>query len=124
LTPDDLRAAAEVHSELGPGYRDAVVESFLDKIGREIDARVDSRLDRVQDSKPHRHPRDLSVLLAILSIGMGIAITAITLSIGHGEALIEMVLGWAAIAFINYNYGRNHRPADDRQGDRRPGDRR
>jgi hypothetical protein len=108
-----------VHSELGPGYRDAVVESFLDKIGKEIDARVDNRLDRVQGSKPHRHPRDLSVLLAILSIGMGIAITAITLSIGHGEALIEMLLGWAAIAFINYNYGRNHRAADYRHGDRR-----
>jgi hypothetical protein len=32
LSPDDIRAAAETHAELGPDYRDAVVESFLAKI--------------------------------------------------------------------------------------------
>ena len=46
MTPEELRAAAEVNSELGPGYRDAVLESFLDKVGRDIDARVDARLGR------------------------------------------------------------------------------
>ena len=45
FTPDELRAAAEVNQELGPDYRDAVLESFLDKVGREIDARVDARLN-------------------------------------------------------------------------------
>jgi hypothetical protein len=46
MTPEELRAAAEVHNELGPGYHDAVLESFLDKVGRDIDARVDARLGR------------------------------------------------------------------------------
>ena len=46
MTPEELRAAAEVHTELGPGYHDAVLESFLDKVGRDIDARVDARLGR------------------------------------------------------------------------------
>ena len=46
LTPEEVRAAAEVHDELGPNYRDAVIESFLEKVGREIDARVDERVGR------------------------------------------------------------------------------
>jgi hypothetical protein len=44
LSPDDIRAAAEVHAEMGPEYRDAVVESFLAKIDQEIGARIDARL--------------------------------------------------------------------------------
>lgn len=44
LSPAEIRAAAEVHSELGPDYRDAVVESFLEKIDKEVGARIDARL--------------------------------------------------------------------------------
>src|SRR5258706_6355241 len=44
LLPDDVRAAAEVLAELGPDYHDAVMESFLAKVDREVDARVDVRL--------------------------------------------------------------------------------
>jgi len=29
LSPEEIRAAAEVHRELGPNYQDAVIESFL-----------------------------------------------------------------------------------------------
>ena len=44
LSPDDIRAAAEVHAELGPEYREAVVESFLAKIDSEIAANFRSNL--------------------------------------------------------------------------------
>src|SRR5260221_12138851 len=44
LSPEDIRAAAEVHRELGPEYSDAVVASFLEKVDREIAARVEARL--------------------------------------------------------------------------------
>ena len=43
LSPDEIRAAAEVHNELGPDYRDAVVESFLEKIDRDVGARIDAQ---------------------------------------------------------------------------------
>jgi hypothetical protein len=43
LSPDEIRAAAEVHNELGPDYRDAVVESFLEKIDKEVGARIDAQ---------------------------------------------------------------------------------
>jgi hypothetical protein len=44
LSAEDIRAAAEVHGELGPEYRDAVVESFLARIDQHIDARVEQQL--------------------------------------------------------------------------------
>ncbi len=44
LSPDEIRAAAAVHDELGPDYRDAVVESFLEKIDNEVGARIDAQL--------------------------------------------------------------------------------
>lgn len=52
LTAQDVRAAAEVHRELGPEYGDAVVESFLAKIDKQIEARVDERFAAV--TKPRR----------------------------------------------------------------------
>jgi hypothetical protein len=52
LTPDEIRAAAGAHHELGPDYQPAVIESFLEKVGREIDARVDARLAAGQVGQP------------------------------------------------------------------------
>lgn len=44
MSPEDIRAAAEVHRDLGPEYSDAVVASFLEKVDRELAARVEARL--------------------------------------------------------------------------------
>jgi hypothetical protein len=44
LDPQEIRAAAETHKELGPEYSDAVIESFLERVDREITARIDARL--------------------------------------------------------------------------------
>jgi hypothetical protein len=44
LSAQDIRAAAEVHRELGPDYDDAVVQSFLARIDEHIEARVEQRL--------------------------------------------------------------------------------
>jgi hypothetical protein len=44
VSPEDIRAAAEVHEELGPEYSDAVVAAFLDKVDKEVAARVEARL--------------------------------------------------------------------------------
>jgi hypothetical protein len=40
VSPGSLRAAAEVHRELGPEFSDAVVESFVDRIDREVARRA------------------------------------------------------------------------------------
>lgn len=51
LSPDEVRAAAEVHNELGPEYRDAVVESFLDRIDKEVGARIDAQLGSARQTQ-------------------------------------------------------------------------
>jgi len=61
IGPEDVRAAAEVHQELGSVYSDAVVASFVDKVDREVAARVEARLAGMRRPKPakQRRPRRL-----------------------------------------------------------------
>jgi hypothetical protein len=104
LTPDEVRAAAETHRELGPDYQTAVIESFLDKVGREIDARVDSRLAMAQPGAvaPKQSGRGGPLALAIVSLGVGIPLTAITE--GTHSGLVALAVIWIAIAVINVAY--------------------
>lgn len=104
LTHDEVRAAAETHRELGPDYQTAVIESFLDKVGREIDARVDSRLAMAQPGgrAPRQPGRGGPLALAIVSLGVGIPLTGITE--GTHSGLVALAVIWAAIAVINVAY--------------------
>jgi hypothetical protein len=111
MSPEEIRAAAEVHNELGPGYRDAVIESFLDKVGREIDARVDARLAQQQAAQPsarsrHGHGHSGSpIALAIGSMVLGIPLSAIAVAAGqHPAGFMGLVVVWIAIAAINIAY--------------------
>ena len=44
MTRNDIAAAAAAHHELGRDFDGAVAESLIDRIGAEIDKRVDARL--------------------------------------------------------------------------------
>src|SRR5215831_6233514 len=87
LSAGELRAAAETHKELPTEYRDAVLESFVERVGREIDARVDARLAQAAirpvapqpaPPAPARQPKQFSPLaMALGSIALGIPIIAI-----------------------------------------------
>jgi hypothetical protein len=139
MMPEELRAAAEVHSELGPGYSDAVLESFLDKVGREIDARVDARLSQSYQTQsyqtqsyqapqtqsyqaprppappPQQHARDNTFRLAVVSIALGIPITAIVTTAGsHPTGIWGLLVVWMAIAAINVASALHNRPRNDR----------
>jgi hypothetical protein len=43
-TRDDIATAAAVHRELGRDYDDAVAEGLVDRIGAEIDKRIEAQL--------------------------------------------------------------------------------
>ena len=109
LSPEEIRAAAETHGELGPAYRDAVIESFLDKVGREIDARVDTRLAQQQAAQsPARYRSGHSgspMALAIISMALGIPISAIAAAAGpRPPGFLGLLVVWIAIAVINIAY--------------------
>jgi len=124
LSPDEIRAAAETHRDLGPDYQSAVIESFLDKVGREIDARVDARVAAsrppwaqapwAQAPVPAKATSDRSAFaLAICSMAFGIPLTAIAVGVGMHPAGIGAVLViWIAIAVINVSYARRGQHGD------------
>lgn len=120
LSPDEIRAAAETHRELPPEYQTAVIESFLDKIGREIEARVDARVAEYYRQgappKPRRQPRGSSpAFLAAASMVLGIPLTAIVATAGpHPVGLAGILVVWAAIVVINIVYSSRFRPPPDR----------
>ena len=109
FSPNEIRAAAETHRELGPDYGDAVVDSFLDKVGREIDARVDARLAAArqvpqQPVRPSR--RSFSdVAVPAVSLTLGIPLSAIAVAAGkHPAGTWGLIVVWIAIAVINVAY--------------------
>jgi hypothetical protein len=80
MSSEEIRAAAEIHSELGPEYGDAVVESFMRRIDEEIRARVDAHLasapqPRTRPALPA--PPDPAVLAKRRSVLTGVAIGAV-----------------------------------------------
>ena len=125
LSAGDLRAAAETHKELPAEYRDAVLDSFVDRVGREIDARVDARLAQAATrpaasqpapAAPARRPqKQFSPLaMALGSIALGIPITAIVVAAGaHPTGIWGLLVVWIAIAVINVAYAAKLRPPGD-----------
>ena len=80
LSRQEIYAAAAAHDELGPEYSDAVVASFLEKIDKEIDARVDARLTGMRQPAPPAERDDLRTLLKGVAIGIvasGVAFFAV-----------------------------------------------
>jgi hypothetical protein len=74
LTADEIRVAAAVHHELGPEYGDAILASFLEKVDRDIAARVEERLDRARHSDLDHVGREQSKLDRRRGMFKGIAI--------------------------------------------------
>jgi hypothetical protein len=114
---DEIRAAAETHRELGPDYQEAVIESFLDKVGKEIDARVDERLGRGRPDwrPPPKAPKHYQGTgLAVVSMVLGIPLTAIVVTAGSHPGLAGLLIVWAAIVAINVAYAVRLRPPPGR----------
>jgi hypothetical protein len=112
LSPEHIRAAAEVHAELGPEYRDAVVESFLAKIDNEIGARIDARLATTPARKRYTDPvtaarrRGLATGLAsgllLGTAATGVQLTLLAYSVGASWSgwQFNLWLIWAVIAIV------------------------
>jgi hypothetical protein len=126
LAREDIAAAAAAHHELGRDYDGAVAEGLIERIGDEIDKRVDARLGRRSSDRPVRRDRhayhdgggQLSsaarpawsvIVLAFGSMGFGIAAAGAVLSLGHqgsGGADVLVALIWIIIGVINVAYAR------------------
>jgi hypothetical protein len=91
---DELEAVIAARRELEPEHEQALVESFLDRIGAALDARIDERLAQARPPKKGTGHRDL----AVASVLFGIPITAIA---GGEAGLAGIVVAWIGIALVN-----------------------
>jgi hypothetical protein len=109
LSPDEVRAAAEVHDELGPDYRDAVVASFLERIDKEVGARIDARIGAMPQDRTRSDPalleRKRSQLAAMVT-GSAVAAlasgAAVEWSVDHqgSSPAKALVAVWAILAVV------------------------
>ena len=111
LSADEIRAAAETHRELPPEYQAAVIDSFLAKVDREIDARVDARL------ASHGHGRNrpdrprTPAFFVLATLVAGIPLSAIAVAAGqHPSGFWGLLVVWIAIVAVDMAYIGRHRP--------------
>ena len=98
LSPEDIRAAAGAHHELGPEYSDAVVASFIEKVDQEIAARVEERLAA---SRPRTRPVEPENRRALLKgFAIGVASSAATVLLIAGTAPGHHALLWLLVLAV------------------------
>ena len=115
---EEVRASAAAHHDLGPGYDTAVAEGLVERIGEEIDRRVDARLFGHLQAPPPQKPRRAPVpgrigvgrvFLALGSMGAAVGATVALLHPGNnyggqtitfGQAVL-IALIWGVIGAIN-----------------------
>jgi hypothetical protein len=104
-THEEIAASAGAHRELGPGYDDAVAEGLVERIGAEVDRRVDARL--TQHGLPSRRlarPSPSGTFFGLSSMVIG-GITAVSIMNTHGgNSAAVVVLIWIVIGVINVAY--------------------
>jgi hypothetical protein len=100
ITRDDVVSAVGARHELGDDLEPAVVDAFLDKIERAIDAQVDAKV-----AESRRRSRGGSGLdqgqrlaLSIVSLGTGIPITAIA---AEEAGAVGILIVWCGIVGVN-----------------------
>ncbi len=92
----DLTAAAHARRELGPEYEAALVESFLERLDKDIDERLNAR---AASSPGARRPSaDASLPIALGSLGLGVPLSAIA---GVNGGLGGLLVAWTGIVAVN-----------------------
>jgi hypothetical protein len=116
-TRNDIAAATAAHHELGPDYDDAVAESLVDRIGAEIDKRIDARLRTGSSgSRPPAQswqPGKGQALFLGAGIGAGltgfVAITVehVSKHVGFAVIMVWVILAVAGLGAAVVNRYRN-----------------
>jgi hypothetical protein len=117
MTPDqrdEITASVAAHEELGPRYDAAVAEGLVERIGEEIDKRVDARLRTMNQQAPATPPAaspatpargaGSGLPMAVVSLIFGTGATSVVLSNAANNAIAQtlmVLLIWTAIAVIN-----------------------
>ena len=106
LSPEEIRAAAAAHHQLGPEYSEDVVASFLARIDDEISARIDARLGAGATRRPGREldqrRRALVNGVVIGQLTAGVPLTAFAL-LGQHNFWSRDVVALILLAIVAVN---------------------
>lgn len=108
-SPDDelhrseAEAVLETRRELGSSYDAALVDSFAERIERAVERRTAEELAlRDRRSRNAEAAGGRQTALGIVSVGVGIPISAIALAVPEGAAsLAALVVAWGGIVGVN-----------------------
>lgn len=118
---EEIAASVGAHRDLGPAYDDAVAAGLVERIGAEVDRRVDERISRYQgDARaaagsdpaasrpaPHLpavHPGgQISWQQAVLAFGSMVVglIASVSINTANGNGTWPIIVIWIAIVGIN-----------------------
>jgi hypothetical protein len=135
-TDEEIAASVGAHRDLGPAYDDAIAAGLVERIGAEVDRRVDERIAQYQNGArsaagsgpaaapqtqhPAVHPGgQITWQQAALALGSMIVglITSVSINTPNGGPWPVIII-WIAIALINMAIFRAGRPS--RRGRRSP----
>jgi hypothetical protein len=87
VDPQDIRAAAEIHRELGPEYSDAVIAAFIDRVDRAVAARVEARIAAERWLQPTVRDSHRRTLLKGVALGVcaGALVAGVSISDAHAN---------------------------------------
>ena len=98
---EEAAAALGARRELGAEMEPAVVDAFVERVERAIDARVDARL--AQRGGAARRSGGSDLALPIVSLGLAIPLTAIAAGI---EGYLAVLVVWIGIVAVNVAHAR------------------
>jgi hypothetical protein len=118
---EEIAASVGAYRDLGPAYDDAVAAGLVERIGAEVDRRVDERLSQYQgDARPAagRHPAasrraqhppavhpggQISWQQAALALGSMVVglIASVSINTANGNGTWPIIVIWIAIVGIN-----------------------
>ncbi len=94
---EELKAHLAARQELGPEMDDLNIASFLDKLERELDARIEARF--AQETRLARRERRGATATLVITLAMAIPLTAVAASYA---GLAGMGIVWAALLLLNF----------------------
>lgn len=104
LPRDQLEATVNARLELGSELEPQLIEGFLERTGKAIDARVDARL--AERGGSDRHVPNPAVGVVLGSLGIGIPLTG---AAGGTVGIAGILVVWIGIVLVNFAYALSRR---------------
>jgi hypothetical protein len=100
---DDLRAALAARQELGSGFEPEIIDSFLERLERTIEARVDARIsERLAASAPPAPEKKSTAAEGVFASMLGGTLASGVIGATmHSDGAPVVALVWIVIMVIN-----------------------